>query len=301
MSHAISEAARRGFGPSRPLGRRRARPSGPAQGEGFTLVEVVLAIVIAVLLMGAALAFYRHVLDVRVAANREVEVATAHRMLMERITEELRTAALAPTWGLGVRGLGDRLTLVTATTPAGWIWAAREADEGPAPVDQDLKVVIYRLRVVETEEGEMVVVGIERGLQRLLAPRVEESEESSEEEGGAAKGQSFALVAPSIKFLRFRYYDGGVWVDSWSDATMPVAVEIILGVEPLPEETLAEEYPFPMMRRTVFLPRASVGSRAAAGAAGGTGSTGAAGAGASPGAGVGAGGVGGAGAGGVQP
>lgn len=232
---------------------------------GFTLIEVVLAIVIAVILMGAALAFYRHALDVREATNAEIAISTAHRVLMERLTEELRAAGNAPVWGLSVQGQPDRINFVTATVPAGWVWATRQADAGPAPVDQDLKVVGYRLRAYENDEGVMVVDGVERVVQRLLAPQISDDQEPD----------AGTLIAGPIKFLRFRYYDGGAWVDAWSDATLPVAVEIILGVTPLPDKVLPEDYPDPVFRRTVYIPRASVGGSAArpAGAGGAAGSS----------------------------
>ena len=83
------------------------------------------------------------------------------------------------------------------------------------------------------------------------------------------------LIAGPIKFIRFRYYDGGAWVDAWSDVTLPVAVEIILGVTPLPDKVLPEDYADPVFRRTVYIPRASVGGGAArpAGAGGAAGSS----------------------------
>ncbi|MCX5661968.1 MAG: prepilin-type N-terminal cleavage/methylation domain-containing protein, partial [Planctomycetota bacterium] len=235
---------------------RPARPRhlrGVHSAPGFTLLEVVLAIVIAVVLMGAALAFYRHTLDVRAAATEEIAVSTAHRLLMDRLTEELRSATIAPVWGLGVQGQTDSISFVTATVPAGWIWAKRQADAGPAPADQDLKLVAYRLRAYPNDEGVIVVDGVARILQRVLSPEISEDQEPD----------AGSLIAPPIKFLRFRYYDGGGWLDAWSDAALPMAVEIILGVDPLPDKVLPEDYPYPMFRRTVFLPRSAVGGSAA--------------------------------------
>ena len=61
-------------------------------------------------------------------------------------------------------------------------------------------------------------------------------------------------MAPQIQFLRLAYWDGTVWSDAWNGPGMPPAVEIILGVQPLPESVDPEDYPYPIFRRVVALP-----------------------------------------------
>jgi hypothetical protein len=64
--------------------------------------------------------------------------------------------------------------------------------------------------------------------------------------GGLAIGQA--------QFVRFRYWDGSTWLDDWSTPDLPIGVEVSLGLEPLPAEMTADEYPFELYRRVIYLP-----------------------------------------------
>jgi hypothetical protein len=57
-----------------------------------------------------------------------------------------------------------------------------------------------------------------------------------------------------IRFAHFRYWDGAGWREGWTNATPPPGVEIVLGVDPLPADANADEYPYEQFRRVVFLP-----------------------------------------------
>ena len=62
-----------------------------------------------------------------------------------------------------------------------------------------------------------------------------------------------------IQFLRFRYWDGSTWSETWSAPDLPIGVEVSLGGEPLPPESTAEEYPFELYRRVIYLPNHAFG------------------------------------------
>ena len=68
----------------------------PAQAgrrpRGFTLIEVVLAIVIAVGLLTGVLVFYRQAAILREEILRKADALSAVRLVMDRISTELRTA-----------------------------------------------------------------------------------------------------------------------------------------------------------------------------------------------------------------
>jgi hypothetical protein len=50
-----------------------------------------------------------------------------------------------------------------------------------------------------------------------------------------------------------RNWDGSQWLAQWSDVHPPRAVEISLGRQPLPPQTLPTDYPHEMFRRVVAL------------------------------------------------
>jgi hypothetical protein len=56
------------------------------------------------------------------------------------------------------------------------------------------------------------------------------------------------LVAPEMKYLRFRYFDGVEWLDRWTVGeqgglgnSLPQAVEITVGYDPIPPEIEEDE------------------------------------------------------------
>ena len=215
--------------------------------RAFTLIEVILAILLTVVIMGGVLAFYRYAMDLRQNIVSDLAVTEAHRSLMEHLTLELRSATVAPAWGMSMQGQIDNLTILTASLPAEWALASQLPNASPPPpADQDLKLVAYRLHSQRTDQGVLQIDGVERALQRVLAPEA------------AQEGQqlSTALIAPPIKFLYFRYYDGHAWQTSWHSPGLPVAVEINLGVDPLPEKTDPAQYPYTVFQRVVYLPGA---------------------------------------------
>jgi type II secretory pathway component PulJ len=239
----------------------RSRRTAPASRRAFTLIEILLAVVLVVALMGTLLAFYRSSLEARADISRRMELLAAERILMDRLTNELRTALVYPFIQTGLDGSNDRMTFITATLPGPAVWTVRKITEDPPPAESDLQLVGYRLRVVEFEPGAFRAEGLERTCQKIIA--VQTAEEGKE--------ISVALLTSRIRFLNLRYWDGADWVTSWGGG-LPKAVEVTLGEEPLPEGLLPEEYPYATFRRVIYVPGASAGAapRATVGGAGGT-------------------------------
>jgi len=218
--------------------RRRAR-------GGFTLLEVVLAVTLALVLMAAMLTFYRQATHVREAVLEETRIVGGHRLVMDRLTDDLRTAIAHPSFGLGLEGGTGSLRLATTTLPGANAWVVPSMGQRESvPAEPDVQVVGYRLRVTETETGEWVVDGIERTCQRT--PTAIVSEEGAEIQA--------VLMTPALKFLRLRYWDGNAWVESWGGGDLPGAVEVALGQEPLPEGVEPFDYPYPTLHRVVAVP-----------------------------------------------
>jgi len=220
---------------------RRFRPH-----AGLTLLEVVLAVTLTVALMGSVLAFYSLAMDVRKSVSADMQAISSRRLIMDRITSELRAAVVLPFLGMGMEGEADQIRFIVAALPGPAAWAVRKTTEDPIPPEQDLRLVGYRLRTFENEQHEQVIENLERTCQKIIA--VETAEEGEEIETAA--------IGPDIKFLYFRYWDCDAqgWTASWAGSGLPGAVEITIGAEPLPEKTDPGDYPYPVHRRVVYLP-----------------------------------------------
>jgi type II secretory pathway component PulJ len=211
---------------------------------GFTLLEIVLAVALALALVAAMLTFYQQAAQVRASLSQEVDKTGAERAVMNLLTSELRSAWACREIGLGLEGGPDQMRLVTTCLPGATAWVVTTATETPPPAERDIQVVGWRLRIVEDEDGRPVIVGIERTCQKNVTARVAEE----------GKEIQTLLVTPRFKFIRFRYWDGNTWLESWGGGDLPGAVEIVLGEEPLPEGVEPMDYPFPIFRRVVYVP-----------------------------------------------
>ena len=76
---------------------------------------------------------------------------------------------------------------------------------------------------------------------------------------GSTAGPRNGSVLSQIQYLRFRYWDGSTWTEAWSAPELPLGVEVSLGREPLPPESTADEYPFELYRRVIYLPNHASG------------------------------------------
>jgi hypothetical protein len=212
-------------------------------------MEVVLAVALTVGLMAAALAFYQHVVKARDNFTNQLRTAqatAAQRRVMDRITDDLRSALVFRFLQMGLSGQPMQMSFTTAALPGPGVWATQDMTDRPIPPQHDIRIVGYRLRISENEDGEEVVEGLERTIQQVLtAPVVEEGQEIQA-----------ALIAPQFKFVAFYYWDrqASEWVNSWEGGNLPPAVEIVLGIEPLPETLEPEDYPYETYRRMVYLP-----------------------------------------------
>jgi prepilin-type N-terminal cleavage/methylation domain-containing protein len=215
--------------------------------RGFTLLEVMLAVALTLSLLAALLGFYKEVADVRTAVGAATDLVGGERILMDLMTAELRAATPYPQMNLAMTGSTGGVQFITTALPAADAWRVANVTEGPvAPSGTDRQVVGYRLRMSQDEQGKPVVEGIERTCQKRVTAKVIDE----------AKDVQAALIAPALKFLRLRYWNGTAWVDAWSGQDLPAAVEIVVGEQPLPEGGDPAEYPalHDTFRRVVCVP-----------------------------------------------
>ena len=226
----------------------------PRRGGAFTLLEVILAVTLVVGLLATVLAFYRNAAAAYDRIIAQARFVASERAIMDRMTNDLRTGLIYQLFQSGMQGQSDQLQLMTASLPGATVWVERSGTEDPLPPEQDLQKVVYRLRVVEDEQGNPVIVGLERTCQKILSARVVE------------EGQNVAVVLLSdgIKFLNFRYYNGTEWLTSWGGSSLPQGVEITLGTQPLPPDVDPADYPFEKYQRVVSIPGAAQTSKSGA-------------------------------------
>jgi type II secretory pathway component PulJ len=229
---------------------RNSQSSIPRRRRAFTLVEVILAVGLTIGIVMAALAFYQQIISTRQAfADRlgAVEVTATRRALMERMTDELRSAIVYRFLQMGLTGDAMSMQFMVAGLPGQAVWATDDNTDRPPVPQQDMRIVGYRLRQSEDPyTGLPTIDGVERTEQTVIAA-------TTVEEG---VNVTATLIGPSFKFLSLRYWDGqsGQWLTSWDGGDAPMAVEIVIGIEPLPEGMEPVDYPFEAFRRVVHVP-----------------------------------------------
>jgi prepilin-type N-terminal cleavage/methylation domain-containing protein len=223
--------------------------------RGFTLLEVLLAIVLIVAVIAGVYGLYASAATFRdelISASREVG---HRRMLMSRLTDELSSAVVEPWLRDDPESQGDlmlqfglvgeleeetwdtELSFVTARLPGPAAWVQRNITETPPDPESDLVLLTYRLRY-DGETGQPL--GLERVERKLLA--------SLPDEPGTRE-----LIAPDVRFFSVRYWsdNDGDWVDSWPEGGLPMAVEVVVS-DRAPVEF--GEWPGEYSRRVIFLP-----------------------------------------------
>lgn len=226
----------------------------PAGCRGFSLIEVLLAVVIAAGLFLAVMLFYRQTADTRATVNAELDALGSARRVMQHLTSELRAAA-HPDTGARLSGSQQTLSFATTALPAASPLTDRLTSTGLIRVE-------YALQFNEDDEP----TGLTRSEQSLHPPGAAAEEDEAaipsrsahldppDAEGeDAAATDDALLLTDQLRFVRFRYWDGDEWADEWSGSQLPLAVQIMLAVEPVAEELTVEEYPSEVFRRTVSL------------------------------------------------
>ncbi len=254
---------------------------------GFTLLEVILAIFIVIGMLTVVLYFYQQAARLRSELLLRTDEVSAVRLLMDRMTTELRTAFAGDDPTGGLTGTSNSITFLREALPDLSSWSGDDETNVVQP-SWDLARISYSLLCSEDLTN---VVGVQRLEEPLLAaaPDVttasktsaedetldvmavedvagqnepEAEEVSTKETEAPPSGRS--MVAEQVRFLRFRYWDGTEWLESWDGMGLPVGVEISLGGPPLPAETVLEEYPDELYRRVVYLPGSAVSAGASA-------------------------------------
>ncbi|MBW2057673.1 MAG: prepilin-type N-terminal cleavage/methylation domain-containing protein [Deltaproteobacteria bacterium] len=194
--------------------------------EGFTLVEMVVAMVILAVLLVTAYGVFSSSYSALHRVNPARDIYHTARVVLDRMTEEIQSAYYGT--GLGYTGLvgkdyeedGAPMDSLTFSTMANFDWI--KGVEGVR--ESDFLKISYRLVKGEEEEGKVLI--------RRQDPAFGPLEDDPEEFGSGARG-TFHL-ADGVWGMDLRYFDGKDWVEEWNsteEERLPRAVEIRLILE----------------------------------------------------------------------
>ncbi|MCO6437258.1 MAG: type II secretion system protein [Phycisphaerae bacterium] len=240
--------------------------------RGVTLLEVVLAMAVLVLLSSTMYWFYASTLESREKGQAESQRLRLVRAILDRMATEIRQASITTADGrAGIRGTAERIWLSTIRVPDREFARKRFLREGYQPDAYDLTKVEYKIirhPQAQTPEGYYVPLGLARveipvprpdsldlgaGLERnrqvfggdegesaqqsqLEEQQLEGNLRRSNTEPSTLKEMNFQeLYSQEILFLRFCYYDGKRWWDTWEvdgENPLPQLVQVTIGYTP---------------------------------------------------------------------
>ena len=211
--------------------------------SGFSLLEIILAITIAVGLLVVALLFHRQATLLRSALLEQSERLAAVRQIMDRLSADLKSVAIAT--NLSFFGDGSNMRFVVTGL----------ASVSSRP-ETDLRSVLYS-SISAVDGTNSVMTGMSRVEQPLIdviATIVPPLLVTDVAETNVVLISDSDPMTESIRFLRFRYLDGTQWKDQWSGTAPPPGVEISLGFDPIPDDATPDTYPYEVFRRVIFVP-----------------------------------------------
>lgn len=218
--------------------------TGEISRSGFTLLEVVLAIMIAIGILTTGLFFYRQAADLRGELTAEVDRLSAARLILDRMSTELRSARRHSFYEQALIGESDFVQFIKTDVPSAAAWSGGALGRVSA-AQSDLKLVRYSVTSTMLESTNTTVPEITRSEEPLVESRL------------TATNSADAVLSRDFRLLRFRYWDGVAWKETWDGAALPHGVEITLGTDVSTNETGTMELGSDVFRRVVYLPGSS--------------------------------------------
>lgn len=214
---------------------------------GFTLLEVVLAVGIAIGIFLVGIYFYNQAANLRVELMKEADRVSTCRMLMEKISSDLRSARRHDWYGF--TGTSNSIEFVKSDA----VRFPLNTNSAFIP-STDLKKIRYDL-AGNLDGTNAVVLGLNRSETLLLEfSTVSSSTNSSILLTNSAMAPLPEPLTDAVRFLHFRFWDETKWVETWDHIAPPKAVEISMGSDPLTEDLALETYPFEIFRRVILIP-----------------------------------------------
>jgi len=185
---------------------------------GFTLLEVMVALLVLGLLTSTIFAIFSTTLDSKARVEAYNAMYQTSRQVLDRAHRELGLAFLSP---------------VKQLNPTAFV--GLDAEQDGYPLDgisfTSLAHVPMGVDNRESEESEISYFIVEDSSteKRMLMRREDASLDQDPLEGGVSYE-----MAPEVRGLNVRYWDGGSWLDAWGSregdqaGKLPQAVELTL-------------------------------------------------------------------------
>jgi hypothetical protein len=235
-----------------------------------TLIEVILALALITLVSGLMFAFYDATLRSRDWGTRQMGDSQLARVIGMKIGEEIRSA-VGTDWavGAGISGKKNQITIQTVSLTDKDLLYPRSIKDAPVPPQYDLREVKYYL-AYNDEENHEYPDGTTAWAPLGLVRREKRNRFQTVVLENKSEMVDLDLLAPEMKYLRFRYFDGIDWWDDWQasgqagggtstpstgggagNQALPLAVEVTVGYAELPPE---EEKDFNLENDTGLTP-----------------------------------------------
>lgn len=226
------------------------RPVHTFARRGITLIELLLALGLITLVSAMMFLFYEATLSARDRGMRVMIDSQLTRVIAMKIAEEIRSAnGFIKALGPGISGDDRLITIQTLAIPAKELMLRRTIKDDPLPAQCDIRQIQYYLAYDEDEthsypdgtEASAPLGLVRREIKTLYQTALFENRSDSVD---------LDLLAPEIKYLRLRYFDGVEWVDKWDIGndiegsfgnSLPQAVEVTVGYKELPPREEEEE------------------------------------------------------------
>ncbi|MDX2496103.1 MAG: type II secretion system protein GspJ [Desulfuromusa sp.] len=172
--------------------------------RGFTLIEVLLAILIGTLVLTSVYGIFSSVSGARNRLEAEGEIYHQARVFFDRIGGELSSLRLSP--------VGKDAVFSSGNTPDGELFFEFNTELISPLLQQHGGISRVRYEVRQKEES-VVLLRSEKILLTNLAA-----------------SEPLVFIA-DLKTFQMRYFSHGQWQDSWSGKSLPQLIEMTLELE----------------------------------------------------------------------
>ncbi|MCK5913874.1 MAG: prepilin-type N-terminal cleavage/methylation domain-containing protein [Desulfuromusa sp.] len=169
--------------------------------RGFTLIEILLAVLISSLVLGSVYGVFSSVSGARNRLEAEGDLYHQARIFFDRIGGELASLRRSP--------LGTEAVFSSGTTPAGDIFLEFNTELISPLLQQHGGISRVRYEINQKEDVAVLL----RSEQVLLAD--------------LAASEPLLFIT-DLKTFQVRYFNHGNWQDSWGSKSAPQLIEITL-------------------------------------------------------------------------
>jgi len=244
----------------------------------FTLLEVLLAVVIATGLLSTAMYFYQKSSRFRSDLILETERIASARLILNRMSTELRSTLHHPVRNIGFKGGSNWVEFLKTEIPCEASWAMSTENSSSSAYPE----AGYRLIRYELAMKNVIDTGLDNTANREMIENLNLDNNSGGDPSGdfpslkqgdaidrterrllTAKASTNSLatvriepvrITDQLKYMQLRYLNNGNWAENWGGPNPPAGIEISLGIDPLSVTNLLEEYTNHVYRRIVRIP-----------------------------------------------